>query len=221
MQGHHRVMPKLKPDTQRARREHILDAAERCFARAGFHRCTMHDICSEAGVSPGALYVYFPSKEALIAGIVERDRAKLAGELSQLAQAPDLLAALAKLGEHYAVDEPRHKRVLFLEIGAESTRNPAVGEIFRSVDSYCRESFEQLFARAKAEGKIAPSLDMRTLSEIIAVIGDGLFWRRAVDPKFEPETLIPAITGLVSLLLNPKNPEPVRENERAASKADA
>ena len=47
-------MPKLKPDTQRARREHILDAAEICFASNGFHRTTMHDICRQAGVSPGA-----------------------------------------------------------------------------------------------------------------------------------------------------------------------
>ena len=62
-------MPKLKPDTQRARREHILDAAEQCFARAGFHRTTMQDICRDAAVSPGALYVYFASKEDLIAGI--------------------------------------------------------------------------------------------------------------------------------------------------------
>jgi len=55
-------MPKLKPEVQTARREHILDAAETCFARAGFHRTTMHDICKEASVSPGALYVYFDSK---------------------------------------------------------------------------------------------------------------------------------------------------------------
>ena len=91
-------MPKLKPDTHRARREHILDAAQICFARSGFHRTTMQDICKEAVVSPGALYVYFGSKEDLIAGIVERDRAKLAGELAALAEAPDLLAALSKLG---------------------------------------------------------------------------------------------------------------------------
>ena len=62
-------MPKLKPDTQRARREHILDAALTCFARGGFHATTMQAICREAGVSPGALYVYFDSKEALIAGL--------------------------------------------------------------------------------------------------------------------------------------------------------
>ncbi len=196
-------MPKLKPDTQRARREHILDAAEICFAHSGFHRTTMQDICKEAAISPGALYVYFASKEALIAGIAERDRTKLAGELKELSQAPDLLAALAKLGEHYAVEEPQHKRVLSLEIGAEATRNPVVGEIFRSVDTFCLESFGELFARARAEGKIAPAIDTATIAEIIAVIGDGLLWRRAIVPDFDAKTLIPAITDLVRTLLNP------------------
>lgn len=71
-------MPKLKPDTQRARREHILDAAGACFARQGFHRTTIQDICREAVLSPGALYIYFDSKEALIAGLCERDRNEFA-----------------------------------------------------------------------------------------------------------------------------------------------
>ena len=102
-------MPKLKPDIQRARREHILDAAEQCFARAGFHRTTMHDICREAGVSPGALYVYFDSKEALIAGIAERDRAEFAERLAALADAPDFLQALKELGEHYFVRGARRQ----------------------------------------------------------------------------------------------------------------
>ena len=83
-------MPKLKPDTQRARREHILEAAELCFARAGFHRTTMQDICKEAAVSPGALYVYFDSKEALIAGICERERAEFAENFASLADGAGL-----------------------------------------------------------------------------------------------------------------------------------
>ena len=37
-------------------RARILDAAERCFARAGFHRTTMQDICKEAKVSAGAIF---------------------------------------------------------------------------------------------------------------------------------------------------------------------
>jgi len=196
-------MPKLKPATQHARRERILDAAEISFARAGFHRTTMQDICKEAGVSPGAVYVYFASKEALIAGITERDRRKLADELAALAEAPDLIGALARLGEQYTVEQPQHKRVLSVEIGVESTRNEAVGAIFRSVDGFCMASFEKLFERARDEGRIAPDLDVRTLARLLGVIGDGMFWRRAVDPAFDAKALMPAIMALVTAMLNP------------------
>lgn len=200
-------MPKLKPDTQRARCEHILDAAEICFARAGFHRCTMQDICKEASVSPGALYVYFASKEDLIAGIAERDRAKLAGQLSELADAPDFLAALGKLGDHYTIEEPVYKRLLCLEIGLEATRNPVVGEIFRSVDGFVLDKFEEVVTKAQAEGKIAPALDARTIAEVIAILGDGMFWRRAVDPGYDGAKLMPAVMALIGTLVNPVGPK--------------
>ncbi|HEX2839786.1 TetR/AcrR family transcriptional regulator [Hyphomicrobium sp.] len=211
-------MPKLKPETQQARRERILDAAELCFARAGFHRSTMQDICKEAGISPGALYVYFASKEDLIAGIVERDRAKLAAELAELSHAPDLLSALAKLGEHYAVEEPQHKRVLGIEIGSEATRNAAVGATFKSVDEYCRQSFEQVFERAQQDGKIKPQDDPRTLSEVVSLIGDGLFWRRAVDPEFDAIKVLPVLVRMVSALLNPVTPEDIGAATAPAAK---
>ncbi len=207
-------MPKLKPDTQRARREHILDAAEVCFAKAGFHRTTMQDICRAAEVSPGALYVYFRSKEDLIAGIADRDRQKLAGQLAALAEAPDLLAALSGLGEHYTVEEPQHKRVLCVEIGVESTRNAQVGESFRSVDRFCKDSFIKLFERARAEGRIAPAVDVRTLATVLCVIGDGMFWRRAVDPGFDAKAIMPVLSGLVSALINP-----LPQSETAAAAA--
>ena len=196
-------MPKLKPETQQARRAAILDAAERCFARAGFHRSTMQDICKEAGISPGALYVYFASKEDLIAGIVERDRTKLASKLAELPDAPDLLSALAKLGEHYTVEEPQYKRVLCIEIGSEATRNPVVGDIYRSVDEFCRQNFAQVFAQARDAGKIAPNADPETLAQVVSLLGDGLFWRRAVDPNFDAQKILPILVGLVSTLLNP------------------
>lgn len=199
-------MPKLKPDTQRARREHILDSAERCFARAGFHRTTMQDICKEAGISPGALYVYFASKEALIAGIAERDRTKVAAQLAELSKAPDFLTALGKLGEHYTVEEPHYKSVLCIEIGCEATRNPAVGEIYRSVDDFCRQKFEEVFEQAKADGKIAPEVDARTLSAVVSLLGDGLFWRRAVDPGFDAQEILPILIELISTLMKPTAP---------------
>jgi len=196
-------MPKLKPDTQRARREHILDAAERCFARAGFHATTMQDICREAAVSPGALYVYFASKEALIAGLCERNRSEFQSRFADLAKASDFMGALRVLGDHYFVEEPQHKQVMCVEMGVESTRNAQVGEIYRAVDKYVGDSFEALFQRLKTEGRIAPDLDIPTLARVFAIIGDGMFWRRAVDPNFDAQTLMPAVVATVAKLLNP------------------
>ena len=211
-------MPKLNAATQAARRAHILDAAELCFARAGFHRTSMQDICRQAEVSAGALYVYFASKEALIAGIAERDRNKLAQEFAALAASPDLATALAKLGEHYTIEEPQHKRLMCVEIGLESTRNQAVGEIFRSVDDFVRDSFEQLFERAAAEGRIRPVLSPRELAQIILVIGDGMFWRRAVTPGFDAKSVIPAITAIVAGLLNAPDPAEQRAPKPASDR---
>ncbi len=194
-------MPRLKPDTQRARREHILDAAETCFARAGFHRTTMQDICAEASVSPGALYVYFKSKEDLIAGLAERDRAQFQNRFESVADAPDFMQALAAIGESYFVDDPVRKQRMCAEIGIESTRNETVGAIFRNVDQHIISSFEQLFERLHREGRIAPEFDAAVLARLIGVIGDGMMWRRAVDPDFDAALLMPAVVKMVGIML--------------------
>ena len=207
-------MPKLKPDTQRARREHILEAAELCFARAGFHRTTMQDICKEAAVSPGALYVYFDSKEALIAGICERDRAEFAENFAALAAAPDFLGSLAMLGEEYFVNQPAHKRLMCVEIGLESTRNPRVAEIFQRIDSFINESFLKLFQQLKDEGRIAPALDIPALTRAFTVICDGMFWQRAIDPTFDPKAVMPTVLQLIAGLLNPVSEPASGPNEK-------
>jgi AcrR family transcriptional regulator len=208
-------MPKLKPDVQRARSEHILDAAEKCFARAGFHRTSIHDICREASVSPGALYVYFDSKEALIAGLSERDRAEFAERLSTLADAPDFLAALRGLGEQYFLEEPAEMHRVCIDIGLESTRNPRVGEIHQRFDRFIIESFEKLFQKLKDEGRIKPTLDIPTVAKVFMVISDGMFWRRAVDPDFQPQTVMPAVLQLIEELLKPV---PAQNNQTPAKR---
>lgn len=196
-------MAKLKPEILRERREHILTAAERCFAHSGFHRTTMHDICREAGVSPGALYIYFDSKEALIEGIAERDRAEFGERFALLAQAPDFMAALAELGRQFFIEDPPHRRRLCVEIGIEATRNERVGAIYCGMDDYVTQSFTELFARLKAEGRIAPLLDTPTLARAFLTISDGLFWRRAIDAHFRPETVVPALVAAIAALLRP------------------
>jgi TetR/AcrR family transcriptional regulator, repressor for uid operon len=214
-------MPRLKPETQAARRSHILDAAEGCFARNGFHSTTMNDICREAAVSAGALYIYFASKEELIAGLCERDRAKLTAELATIAAAPDLVEAIARLGQHYFIEEPRYKRVMHMEMGVESTRNASVAEVFHAADRYCLDAFEQLFRRGVADGKIAPKLDLKMLAAVFATIGDGIMWRRAVDPAFDGATVLPVMVGILTGLLNPQPASNTALPPRAALELEA
>lgn len=205
-------MPRLKPDTQRARREHILDAALKCFARGGFHATTMQTICREAKVSPGALYVYFDSKEALIAGLCERDRAEFAERFAKLATAPDFLEALAAIGEHYFIDESAEKQRFVVEMGVEATRNPRIAEIFMGVDQYCSDSFEALFRRLQDEGRIAPRTDIPTLVKVFNILGDGMFWRRAIDPSADMAAVLPVLINLIGTLLNPIEQPVIRPN---------
>lgn len=70
-----------------ARRNQILDAATRVFARKGFHAATIKDIAGEAGIAHGTIYNYFENKTALIMGIFDRfnETDQRDSSLSQLA----------------------------------------------------------------------------------------------------------------------------------------
>ena len=59
-------MPRITEARKTERRDQVLQAAFVCFARRGFHQTTMQEICAEAGLSPGAVYGYFPGKDAII-----------------------------------------------------------------------------------------------------------------------------------------------------------
>jgi len=201
------VLPKLKPETQKARREHILDAAERCFAQNGFHATSMQMLCKAAGISAGALYVHFDSKEALIAGICERDRSEFQEHFAGIADAPDVLGALDALARHYFVEESQHKLAMVVEIGAESMRNENVRDLFSTCDKAIQDSFTELLKRLTAEQRIAPALAPEDAAKMIQVIGDGLLWRRAVDPKFDGEAMLPTVLTLIGMLIGPSSSE--------------
>jgi len=61
-----------KKESPEKRRNQILDAAMDVFSRMGFHKARMDDIVRESGLSKGAIYWYFKSKDAIIAAILER-----------------------------------------------------------------------------------------------------------------------------------------------------
>src|SRR3954470_18901979 len=60
-------MPRVSEEHLERRRRQILDAARRCFVRKGVHETSMQDIFAESGLSAGAVYRYFKSKNEIVA----------------------------------------------------------------------------------------------------------------------------------------------------------
>jgi TetR/AcrR family transcriptional regulator, repressor for uid operon len=184
------------------RRARILDAAERSFCRSGFHRTTMQDVAVEAGMSPGNLYRYFPSKDALVAGLCERDRLNLGREFSELGTtAGDFLAAFRALGRKHFDESNTAKAKLCLEIWAEATRNPAIAALQAEFDNTLVEQLAAAFERAKESGFVHPSVNARAVASIISKLGDGLFVRRAVSADFDPDREVAEVFAVIASLL--------------------
>lgn len=183
------------------RRLEILDAAQACFARAGFHRTTMQDIASEAGMSVGNLYRYFASKDAVIAGLSERDRAQAAADFGALEHAEDFLSAFRRLGEKYFRDEPRERAIVCLEIWSEATRNPAVAEHCAAFEAEMLGRMSEAFGRAQARGAIAATLPPEALARMVMTIADGLYLRRALDREFDVEREVSRALSMIGAIL--------------------
>ena len=66
-------MPKVTQQHRDARREQILAAARRCFLSDGFHATSMQDLFAASGLSSGAVYSYFASKDDVIVAIAEEN----------------------------------------------------------------------------------------------------------------------------------------------------
>lgn len=197
-----RGLPKLSDEKQQERRQHILDAAGACFARKGFHRTTMNDICREAGVSAGALYLYFASKEALIEGLVARDRDEFL-DLFEQVDTSDLMNSLGALMDTCIVQRPPEKIAIFLEIGVESRRNPAVAETMMRCDATIQASITALLERAKAAGTINPDRPISEIVCIMDIIADGLFWGLGCRPDFDVAAAARSVLPLMAQMLRP------------------
>src|SRR5690348_5001450 len=61
-----------RPDVSAERKQQILEAAIAVFARLGFRTARMDDVAEQAGLSKAALYLYYKSKDAIIAALLQR-----------------------------------------------------------------------------------------------------------------------------------------------------
>lgn len=130
-------MPRVTDEHRAERREQILEAARRCFSRDGFHQTSMTDIFAEAGLSSGAVYGYFKSKDELITAIAGLVIGQLSDIVTPLAaQDPPPSAeefvyqALTRVDD-MAFGSAGYGR-LAPQVWSEALRNPELAEVLAS-----------------------------------------------------------------------------------------
>jgi TetR/AcrR family transcriptional repressor of uid operon len=194
-------MRRANIQAQSDRRAEILVAAQRCFVRSGFHGASMQDICAEAGMSPGNLYRYFRSKEALMAGIAERDRAEVGQSFAEADLSHGLFAVLEGMAHHHFAVRPTEQVLLCTEVMAEARRNPEIARISRSFDADVKKWILELFHAAVERGDVPKDVDLEAAVTMLMIIADGVWWRRALDPDFDPASVVPMFMDVVRHML--------------------
>jgi TetR/AcrR family transcriptional repressor of uid operon len=191
---------------QSDRRAEILAAAQRCFVRSGFHRTSMQEICVEAGMSAGNLYRYFPSKEALIAGIAERDRAEVAQDFASADLSHGIFAVLEGMAHHHFAVRSDEQVKLCTEVMAEARRNPEIARISAAFDADVRKWLTTMFKAGVERGDIAEDVDLDSAITMLMIIADGVWWRRALEPGFNAEAMVPIFMDITRHMLRGRTP---------------
>lgn len=155
--------------------QRILEGAKKCFVRSGFQGASMQQICAEAGMSPGALYRYFPSKEAIIEAICVADRAEDAKLFARVLQNPSVIDGVVEGAmAHLRFMHETNAAPLFAEIYAESMRNDVVGVTCLENMEMVQEMFHGYLAQAMKRGEIEPVIDLPSLLPSLMAIAHGM-----------------------------------------------
>lgn len=189
-------------------RRRVLDAAAQCFTRNGFHATSMHEICAAAGMSPGALYRYFPSKEAIIIAIVEEERGARVALFEELDRSPSFVGGLMEMGRKlFSGELPFVCADLGPEVLTEAARNEKLKAMFDEVEAEMNTAMRRALIKGQERGEIARDLDFDSVLLIISSLGDGLQIRANLDG---PATLLDALPGIGILLTRMLAPQPAR-----------
>ena len=160
--------PKVVED----RRDQIIDAAMRVFAQKGFTRATNKEIAREAGITPGLIYYYFDSKEALLKAIIEtRSPVQLISSLppQTLELPPEIFLRMMALRMLSIVESENFIRLIRMLL-PEIIHNPGMASIavpfFQRVFEFVGKYFEAQMKKGALRG---------TDSSLIAQVMIGTF----------------------------------------------
>lgn len=198
-----------RAEKREAQTNRILDAARTCFVQSGFRGASMNEICREAGMSPGALYRYFPSKESIIEAIAEQDRRQDLMNLAQMgAGATPLDGFIAAVMQHFRDVHERDMASLFTEIRAESMRNDAVAACCAKTEAQFIELFTAFLTYAKANGDIDPVEDIDAIVPMMMALGEGMIMGDVIGRGVPIEKIETILRAMATSILRPVKKQP-------------
>ncbi len=178
-------MPKLRPDVRDERRRHLLDAAWRCAAAKRFAEMTVDDVCAEAGLSKGAFYGYFESKDELLAALLDDDAAALDRMLDRIGEEEtsgiERLRRFSRAMVEHADDpgsRPGERRPLGRRARAGAAAPPVRRDQRSATGAHPR--LDRGGRRARTRLREVPA---NALASMLLAIADGLMLHATLDPS--------------------------------------
>ena len=170
-------MTKVTQEHVEARRDAILSAAARLFARKGVSGATMAEIANEADLSAGAIYRYYKSKEDLLRAVFDEASARnqeLFYGTAETVSSP--LDALQEVGRKVWVDlDDRDAFICDIQMALAAARDPEdYGIDLKATRDEVRTLLRELVKQAQAAGEIDPTLDAEQLALILQACTAGI-----------------------------------------------
>ncbi len=195
-------MPKVSEAHVEARRRQILEAAFACFAARGFQRTTMREISRKAGLSSGAVYLYYESKEEMVRALADlygREKKTLMDTTVRVkrdfgrALAWGLCQALGGAGDARSEATARFD----LNIWTEAVHNDDLRRLMEESFDRIHIPLSELIRRGQQEGELNPGLDASAAASVLIAITTGFVVQRIFNPNLELETFLAAAGSLL------------------------
>ncbi|WP_321874146.1 TetR/AcrR family transcriptional regulator [Burkholderia ubonensis] len=197
-------MRKIDPEKVEAKRRQILDAAIECFARNGFHGTSTASICSAAGMSPGNLFHYFPTKASIIEAIALEDQRIAVDIFAKWFDTEDAVTAIEEIALEFMqlASDPVHVRIT-VEISVEATRNEDIAALFAANESLVKGRLAALVKRGIAQGRIDRTLKPDLTATWLLALTEGAFMRVASEPGFKMKANTQMLRLIIRRMLQP------------------
>ena len=164
-------------------RTRILEAAAAGFAEQGYDGTSVAEICQRAGVSKGAFYHHFSSKQALFLELLERWLDVVDSQLKEMRSAeatvPEQLLAMTDMIRQ-VFQAAEDQLPVFLEFWARATHDPATWEATIAPYRRYRRIFAGMIENGVAEGTLRP-IDADTAARVVVSLAIGVVVQGLLD----------------------------------------